>query len=87
MKKLLFILFVLLTYVGCNTIPNRNEYTNKEENAEFGWNYIDKRVKFRRVIIDEHQYILFMTTHCGGYGSPIITVVHSESCPCKNKKK
>ena len=67
--------------VSCNFDPSANQ-----TDSEFGWNYIDKRVKFRRVIIDEHQYILFMTTH-EGYGSPIITVIHSESCSCKNKKK
>lgn len=83
MKKFLFLLIFAITCISCNV----RDYSNvNEENATFGWNYLDNKVKYRKVVIDEHQYIVFMTNYVG-YGSPIISVIHSESCSCKNKKK
>lgn len=86
MKKILFILLLAIACVGCE---RRVHVDQKAENAMYGWNYlsgdyVSDHTRYRNVVIDNHTYIVF--THKSGHSGGI-SVVHSENCPCKQKKK
>lgn len=86
MKKILFILLLAIACLGCE---RGVRVDLKAENAIYGWTYIsDDNVmsyeKFRKITIDGHEYLLFVNKN--GYSGGIC-VIHSESCPCKQKKK
>lgn len=83
MKKFLFILLLTIVCVGCERVGSRvNTQEQKVENAMYGWTVMDRGNKFRTITIDGHEYLFFVN-----YNFHSIAVVHSESCPCKNKKK
>ena len=81
MKKLLFLL-IIITLVSCNNFQYKLE---KNEDAMYGWEYLDSNIKFRTIKIDDHEYLLF-SDRGKSYGKSIF-ILHSESCPCKKKKK
>ena len=84
MKKILFVLLLAIACTGCDQHKpgyHAGRYT-KEENAIYGWEYLDTDTKYRTVTIKGHEYIMFKSDWNG-----VIAVVHSESCNCKNKKK
>ena len=88
MKKLLFLL-IIITLVSCNNSSFQyklDQYElEKNKNAMYGWEYLDSNIKFRTIKIDDHEYLLF-SDRGKSYGKSIF-ILHSESCPCKKKKK
>ena len=73
MKKLTFILMMALclTFTACDDSGNRN---NKISNIVYT---VDK------VKVDNHDYIVAVTTAIGTGG---VSIIHSESCECKKNK-
>lgn len=73
MKKIIFILMMTLclTFTSCHNNENRhNEITNLRYTVD-------------KVEVDNHDYIIARTI--GGMGDGI-SIIHSESCKCKNGK-
>jgi len=89
MKKLLFILLLAIACIGCKR-PTPTD--NNAESAIYGWNYLSGTkeygsigfIRYRTIIINNHEYLMF--TNKDGYSGGIC-VIHSESCPCKQKRK
>lgn len=83
MKKFLFLLILAIACISC--VRHSNYQDSKTEDATYGWNFLDTYYKYRVATIDGHQYLIF--AYDGpSYGRPMC-VIHSESCPCKNKKR
>ena len=79
MKKFLFILLLTIICAGCNIVEKKIQEV-KDERAMYGVHTTGGSTEYHIVNIDGHQYIVFRSA----YG---ISVLHSESCSCKNKKK
>lgn len=79
MKKIIFTFLLAIFCIGC--VPENQ----KHKGPESTWTYVENNgssgyAKYKQVTIDGHEYIIFTNqdVHSGG-----ISVIHSESCPCK----
>jgi hypothetical protein len=72
MKTTLFILMILL--MGCSDVPVNQKEKKAEHEYRDSYNHVFK------ITLEGHEYWLFEGYSKGG-------IIHSESCPCKNKSK
>jgi len=76
---------LILTAVFLNScdIPDYNNPVKmkSDEDSTYGYYHIDAIRKYRKLQIDDHEYILFTSIRGN------LCVIHSESCPCRYKKK
>lgn len=81
LTTILSVLILTAVFLNSCDIPDYNDpvKTKSYENSTYGYYYIDAIRKYRKLQIDDHEYILFTSTRGN------ICVIHSESCPCKKK--
>lgn len=77
MKKLIFILIMTLCLSFTSCCDNYNTESRNDVSESYSYSII-------KVKVDNHDYIVAKNNLSYGKG---ISIIHSESCPCKKNKK
>lgn len=72
-KSFIFLLCILI--LGCSF-----SFQNKQDHRP-QIRVSNSCIKTEIISLDGHDYVIAHTNHCSGG----ISIIHSESCPCKNR--
>ena len=80
MKKFLLLLLVIFMAFGCSNVNDGKEHYDVELS---GKGYVSgTNTSIRKFEFEGHEYLMFMSDVYCVYS---VSVIHSESCPCKHK--
>lgn len=90
MKKVLFVLTIMLMMVSCSQPyqPGQPKFEYSGPETGYAKILVDYRIYgasgktwVEKIAVDDHEYLMFGS----GLANPP-TVIHSENCPCKQGK-